>query len=91
MCVSGIVFPKVISKAVDKWTQIRWYAPITARRIMVNTHEISEMTTLAARLRSKRRQLGWTQERLAEAAGTTQAVIQKIENGKSLRPVVRHG
>ena len=53
---------------------------------MVNTQEIVEMTTLAARLRNKRRQRGWTQERLAEAAGTTQAVIQKIENGKSLRP-----
>lgn len=42
--------------------------------------------SLANRLRMKRRDRGWTQEQLAAAAGTTQAVIQKIENGKSLRP-----
>jgi transcriptional regulator with XRE-family HTH domain len=30
--------------------------------------------------------MGWTQEQLAQNAGTNQAVIQKIENGKSLRP-----
>jgi transcriptional regulator with XRE-family HTH domain len=30
--------------------------------------------------------MGWTQEQLAVQAGTNQAVIQKIENGKSLRP-----
>jgi len=30
--------------------------------------------------------MGWTQEQLATRADTTQAVIQKIENGKSLRP-----
>lgn len=28
----------------------------------------------------------WSQQDLANRAGTTQAVIQKIENGKSLRP-----
>jgi transcriptional regulator with XRE-family HTH domain len=37
-------------------------------------------------LRQKRKEMGWTQEQLAIKAGTTQAVIQKIENGKSLRP-----
>lgn len=42
--------------------------------------------TLGARLRMKRKEMGWTQEQLAVKAGTTQAVIQKIENGKSLRP-----
>ena len=42
--------------------------------------------TLGERLRYLRRQRGWTQERLATQAGTNQAVIQKIENGKSLRP-----
>ena len=42
--------------------------------------------TLGDRLRKKRREMGWTQEQLAARAGTTQAVIQKIENGKSLRP-----
>lgn len=45
-----------------------------------------EMDTLGSRLRRKRRERGWTQEELALRAGTNQAVIQKIENGKSLRP-----
>lgn len=42
--------------------------------------------SLGDRLRHRRRELGWTQQKLAERAGTTQAVIQKIENNKSLRP-----
>ena len=42
--------------------------------------------SLGERLRHKRKEMGWTQEQLAARAGTTQAVIQKIENGKSLRP-----
>ena len=42
--------------------------------------------TLGERLRYRRRQMGWTQEKLASKSGTNQAVIQKIENGKSLRP-----
>ena len=29
---------------------------------------------------------GWTQTELADKVGTSQAVVQKIENGKSLRP-----
>lgn len=41
---------------------------------------------LGARLRKRRRDLGWTQTELADKVGTSQAVIQKIENGKSLRP-----
>ena len=44
------------------------------------------LRTLGERLRYRRRQMGWTQEQLAVQAGTNQAVIQKIENGKSLRP-----
>ena len=44
------------------------------------------MDSLGTRLRRKRREKGWTQEQLAIRAGTNQAVIQKIENGKSLRP-----
>ncbi len=41
---------------------------------------------LGNRLRSARRRKGMTQEQLALQSGTSQTVIQKIENGKSLRP-----
>ena len=44
------------------------------------------LSSLGGRLRVRRRELGWTQMYLAEQVGTSQAVIQKIENGKSLRP-----
>ena len=43
-------------------------------------------STLGARLRKRRKEMGWTQTELADRVGTSQAVIQKIENGKSLRP-----
>ncbi|MFC1721200.1 helix-turn-helix domain-containing protein [Patescibacteria group bacterium] len=42
--------------------------------------------SLGERLRCRRREKSWTQEHLAALAGTNQAVIQKIENGRSLRP-----
>ena len=42
--------------------------------------------TLAERLRNARLEKGWSQDFLASRAETSQAVIQKIENGKSLRP-----
>ena len=45
-----------------------------------------DTSTLAGRLRSRRKEFGWTQVQLAETVGTSQAVIQKIENGKSRRP-----
>ena len=45
-----------------------------------------ELGALGPRMRFKRLEKGLTQEQLAELAGTNQAVIQKIENGKSLRP-----
>ena len=41
---------------------------------------------LGDRMRKRRKEVGWTQTELAEKVGTSQAVIQKIENGKSLRP-----
>lgn len=44
------------------------------------------LRTLGERVRYKRHQKGWTQDQLAIHAETNQAVIQKIENGKSLRP-----
>jgi len=49
-------------------------------------HGMSSASTLGPRLRKRRRELGFTQTELAERVGTSQAVIQKIENGKSLRP-----
>ena len=47
--------------------------------------EREDVTTLGGRLRKRRKELGWTQMYLAEKVGTSQAVIQKIENGKSPR------
>ena len=38
------------------------------------------------RLREARKAKGITQEQLAKIAETNQAVIQKVENGKSLQP-----
>lgn len=50
------------------------------------TKNPQDLGTLGQRMRSKRQEKRWTQEQLAVRAGTNQAVIQKIENGKSLRP-----
>ena len=44
------------------------------------------LNSLGERMRFRRRELGLTQDELALLSGTNQAVIQKIENGKSLRP-----
>ena len=44
------------------------------------------LNSLGERLRFRRRELGLTQDELALLSGTNQAVIQKIKNGKSLRP-----
>lgn len=52
----------------------------------MNTLNNEAPATLGQRMRKKRQEKGWTQEQLAVRAGTNQAVIQKIENGKSLRP-----
>jgi len=41
---------------------------------------------IGERLRMVRREKGLTQAELGEKSGTNQAVIQKIENGNSLRP-----
>ncbi len=46
----------------------------------------AEQESLALRLRQSRLEKGWSQEYLASRADTSQAVIQKIENAKSLRP-----
>jgi transcriptional regulator with XRE-family HTH domain len=51
----------------------------------VKVHEAAE-AGVAQRLRALRIAKGLTQSQLAELAGTNQAVIQKIENGKSIRP-----
>ncbi|MEW7976582.1 MAG: helix-turn-helix transcriptional regulator [Candidatus Sedimenticola endophacoides] len=52
----------------------------------MNNANPQNLGTLGQRMRFKRVEKGWTQEQLAMRAGTNQAVIQKIENGKSLRP-----
>lgn len=44
------------------------------------------LNTLGLRVKYLRRQKEWTQEQLAIECGSTQGVIQKIENGKSLQP-----
>lgn len=53
---------------------------------MTHPYGNSAPSSLGERLRCKRREKGWTQEQLAARANTNQAVIQKIENGRSLRP-----
>ncbi len=45
-----------------------------------------ELDTLAKRFTKARKDMGLTQEQLAKKADTTQAVINKIEKGKSLMP-----
>ncbi len=47
---------------------------------------ISGIENVGSRLRMVRREKKLTQAKLGEIAGTNQAVLQKIENGKSLRP-----
>lgn len=46
----------------------------------------SHLGSLGGRMKFQRRLRNLTQEQLGTLAGTSQAVIQKIENGKSLRP-----
>lgn len=46
----------------------------------------SRIKTIGDRLRAMRLALSLTQEELARKAGTSQAIIQKIENNHSLRP-----
>ena len=53
---------------------------------MIQPQYQTTKSSLGQRMRMRRQQKGWTQEQLARQAGTNQAVIQKIENGKSLRP-----
>ncbi len=50
------------------------------------SHHLSQPGTLSERLRCKRRQKCLTQKQMATLVGTSQAVIQKIENNCSLRP-----
>ncbi len=53
---------------------------------LAHPEQTPTVETLANRVRKTRRSKSWTQQKLADLAHTTQAVIQKIENGKSLRP-----
>ena len=47
---------------------------------------ISGIENVGSRLGMVRREKDLTQAKLGELAGTSQASIQKIENGKSIRP-----
>jgi len=58
--------------------------PLTANQIV--NGQVVGMENIGARLRSARRKKELTQGELGIASGTNQAVIQKIENGKSVRP-----
>ncbi|MGL9721603.1 XRE family transcriptional regulator [Symbiopectobacterium sp.] len=42
--------------------------------------------SIAERVKNCREELGWTQARLAEKAGTSQQAIQQLENGETKRP-----
>ncbi len=50
-----------------------------------NDYEAAE-AGVAERVKECRIAKGWTQEQLGVRSGTNQAVIQKIENGRSVRP-----
>ena len=59
----------------------------TLNPMISNDDHAQEFTPgLGKRLRLRRKYLDLTQTELADRVGTSQAVIQKIENGKSLRP-----
>ncbi len=52
---------------------------------------LSGIEHIGARLRMVRKEKGLTQVQLREIVGINQAVIQKIENGKSFRPRIIMG
>ena len=68
--------------------EIRNTSDIADPKVSEMTHQSTPLrdVTLAVRLRAARKVKHWSQQDLATHAGTTQPVIQKIENGKSLRP-----
>ena len=53
---------------------------------MVTSKRKSKAAPLASRVRLKREEKSWTQAELAAKAGTTEAEIEKIENGKNVHP-----
>lgn len=52
----------------------------------VSKLDLPKLTSLAERLKWARRRLDLTQDQFAELVGTTRVQIQKIENGRTLRP-----
>ena len=58
---------------------------------MIHTELQQAKEGIGIRLREARIERGFTQEQLGELAGTNQAVIQKIENGKTMHPRVVDG
>lgn len=65
---------------------MEWGVTLATKNTYQNHPMNAHADTLADRLRAARKEAGLTQEELAEAAHTTQSVIQKIENGHSKRP-----
>lgn len=58
----------------------------------MGNHVLSELVELGERIREKRKELGWTQERLAEEASVSLNTISRIEGGQtdmSIRVFVR--
>ncbi len=53
---------------------------------MTHSAGVRDVNCLGERLRCRRHEKDWTQDQLAAHADTNQAVIQKTENGRSLRP-----
>ncbi len=82
-----IIPPAPINEAIaHHGSETMNFNVISNLEMVKRRHEREETSTLGGRLRKRRKELGWTQMHLAELVGTSQAVIQKIENGKSLRP-----
>ncbi len=77
--------PAIGAECTAMWGPMQQHI-IESDEMSARTGDRESESGLGARLRKRRKELGWTQTELAEKVGTSQAVIQKIENGKSLRP-----
>jgi transcriptional regulator with XRE-family HTH domain len=51
-----------------------------------NTTTNQTVAVIAAQIRRKRKAMGWSQARLAEAAGVAERTVSAAEQGKKIRP-----